>query len=522
MASSGGAVSVDVALVAINEWGLGQRLQLLTVGGAWTLCALHTFLCVWGGLDPVRSHQVKCVGMGNSSVCSEALKAPYPQLCSLPRDSWQWTDPGVSLVSDFDLICGRNWLLFFSVAIFFLGTIAGAGAWQLANERTSRRRLLYTGCVLAGVAGASACTAPTFWTFLLFRAAGGAAVALMGAAALVLACDVAGPSWRTTQGALLQHFFSAGGCLATLLAWAVPSWRWQTCLVALATLAYVATWSSGEATAAIAALAFANRRRPPQEPLADPVGLLSNPHRAMRDVVSNAYTRRRLLLLALPWFAMTASYYGGAMLFGAISSGLTGDDSIYVTALISFAYELPGIAAASLAAERAGRKPTLMVASLLGGTSLVVGAVVRGTPQRALAVASRIAIAAASGALLLLTAELFPAAVAHHGLALANYCGRLGAVVAPGLAYVQARLRSPFVPMLVFGSLCCGAAVASALLPETLGSPVHETIQDLATAVQLGGRRRSWAVSLQALWRREAPPGRQLSGSQPSLAARSA
>ena len=85
----------------------------------------------------------------------------------------------------------------------------------------------------------------------------------------------------------------------------------------------------------------------------------------MRDVVGNAHLRRRLLLLALPWFAAAASYYGGTLLFGAISSGLTGDESIYITALVSFAYELPGIAAAGLAAERAGRKPTLLGAFLL-------------------------------------------------------------------------------------------------------------------------------------------------------------
>ena len=129
------------------------------------------------------------------------------------------------------------------MAAFFVGTAAGAGAWQLASERSSRRRLLYSGCVLAGVAGIMTCTAPTLWLLLLFRMAQGAAVALMAAAACALACDVVGPSWRTFQGLLLQHFFSLGACLSTVLAWAVPSWRAQAFLAALALLLYVGTWS---------------------------------------------------------------------------------------------------------------------------------------------------------------------------------------------------------------------------------------------------------------------------------------
>lgn len=38
-------------------------------------------------------------------------------------------------MSDFDLMCGRSWLLYFSSAAFLLAVLAGCLLWQLATER---------------------------------------------------------------------------------------------------------------------------------------------------------------------------------------------------------------------------------------------------------------------------------------------------------------------------------------------------------------------------------------------------
>jgi hypothetical protein len=62
-----------------------------------------------------------------------------------------------------------------------------------------------------------------------------------------------------------------------------------------------------------------------------------------------------------------------------ISSGpAASDESVHVTLLTAFAYEVPGIAAAGLAAERAGRKATTLAAFVQGGL-LTVGRA-RGLP----------------------------------------------------------------------------------------------------------------------------------------------
>ena len=173
------------------------------------------------------------------------------------------------------MVCGRRWLLYFQSSLFFVATLAGCVLWQLSAERygapcllpaasdckllactwavggclpgcshllrvpsnpccfhtqrqcglclhlpsmpAGRRRLLYAGAMLCGLASVLASTAPSLWLYLVFRAASGAAMGGMGLAAYALAADVAGPSWRGSLGIFMNHFFSGGRRLCSCM-----------------------------------------------------------------------------------------------------------------------------------------------------------------------------------------------------------------------------------------------------------------------------------------------------------------
>lgn len=476
------------------------------------MAAFQTTVAIFPGLggDPLKSNLVECTKSGDSE-CETTLGESYgAAFCALPRETWKWKSKGYSLVSEFDLVCDQEWLLYMASATFFIGTLAGCVLWQLMSESISRRRLLYFGCVVTGIAGSMAATAPFLWLFILFRAISGAGVGGIGVSSFVLAADITGPSWRPFTGLFLQGGFSSGAALATLMAWAVPGWRWYTLLCALLPLALTATtWSlmvespqwllergrKGEATAALAAIAFTNHTRPPEYPLADPTALLANPHRATVDVIRSARLRQRVLLLSAAWFVAGVAYYTSALLPDALSaSSLGGEGSALELAFTGFAYELPGVAAAALAAERLGRKTAVLGGLGEAGAALLASGVTRGNLQRTFAVAARFGLAAGSSALYLLSWELFPVVVQLPGMGLVNQAGRAGAIAAPWLAFAAAKLHSGLVPLAVSGSLCFGAALLISLLPETLGLPIPETIQDMnAGAVK---RHRSWTHSL--------------------------
>lgn len=131
---------------------------------------------------------------------------------------------------------------------------------------------------------------------------------------------------------------------------------------------------------------------------------------------------------------------------------------------------------------------------------MVVAAVSGRTARRALFVAARFGLAAAFASLYLHTSELFPTVVREQGLAAANLFGRAGAAIAPLWAFLQFHLHSAFVPLLVLGCLCVGAGALTAMLPETLGERVPETIQEMNTLLNLR-RKRSWRVALAGILR---------------------
>ncbi len=485
---------------------------------AWSITAFQTLLIIFTGLgiDPQRLRLIECTKTGGEA-CEAALTHPYPSMCSLPPNAWAFKSRGFSLVSEFNLVCEKAWLVHAAAGCFFLGTLLGCAIWHWLSDTVPPRRMLHTSAVISGVAGSLAATAPFLWAFMLFRALVGVGVGGIGLASFVLSSDVMGPSYRPYTGFFLHGGFSAGAAAATFLAWVIPSWRWITFLSSISSLALaIFTWSllvespqwlllrsrKGEATAAIASIAFTNSRRPPEYPLADPSGILANPYRTLLDVLRNTRLRRSTALLCLIWFIATTAYYSGIMLVDALGSGNPdGDGTSLELALSGFLYELPGIAAAWLVAERLGRKHAAMGGLLQAGGCLLGAGLARGDAQRALLVAARFGLAAACSTLYLLSWEAFPSVVQHPGMAVTNYASRIGAVVAPSLALAATRLRSGMVSLLVTGATCLAAATLVTLLPETLNSPVYETIQDMNAAYSTK-RHRSWTYSLKNVFKK--------------------
>jgi MFS transporter, OCT family, solute carrier family 22 (organic cation transporter), member 4/5 len=273
-------------------------------GVAWMIAAMETLLVVLA--STVYRDWLTCAKPDDEK-CSEALEANFAAVCSLPTSSWhiQQQYSTASLATEFNLVCGRGWLLQLAAVCYFLGLLAGCVIWQVAGERHGRRRLLYVACMLCGIFGALAATAPSLWIYIIFRTVVGASVGGIGISAFVLATDIAGPTWRGYSGMLMQLFFSFGGLAGAVAATLISSWRWLTLIPSLAALLYMSTWRlmvespswlllrgrKGEASGALAAIAFANQMRPPDRPLADPLAALGSPDRTLGDVIRNPRLR---------------------------------------------------------------------------------------------------------------------------------------------------------------------------------------------------------------------------------------
>ena len=494
-------VSVEEAIALVGGFGLAQKLQLLLCALSWAIGSLQTLTVIFGSIGHLREtyDRIQCVSgdddMSEREACEQALETHT--VCLLPRSHWAYGDSGQTLVSDFDLLCGKQWLAYFSIMMYFVGYVAGCFVWVVLADRNQRRLCLNLGRIAMGMCSILCATAPVLWLLLVFRFFLGISLSVMMISAFVLSYDVMGQSWKPYTGLGLQAGMAVGLLVGAMLTWILPQWRWLSFLAGVLSIVLtVMSWRfmiespqwlleqgrKGEATSAIAEIAMANLTKPPADtPLADPTSVLSNPHRSVIDIIKNARLRHRIVLLGFVWVATMVAYVSTIMIFHAIPGDTGTASSGMELAFTGFTYEIPGIAIAGLLAERLGRKHAAVAALVECGCCLlgsgILGRMIH--VQHALIVASRFGIAAAMASVLILSWELLPTIVVYQGFGLLHVVASCTLCSTPWLALAAFSLKSALVPLSICGSLCLGAAIVVTLLPETKDVPIPATIQDM-------------------------------------------
>lgn len=77
-------------------------------------------------------------GLSACTTAADAIGAgsqDLAALCSIPQDDWSWQHPSVSIISQFSLVCERDWLLAFAEAGFFIGFLIGNGVLGTMTDR---------------------------------------------------------------------------------------------------------------------------------------------------------------------------------------------------------------------------------------------------------------------------------------------------------------------------------------------------------------------------------------------------
>ncbi|KAM7374322.1 hypothetical protein PAMP_006988 [Pampus punctatissimus] len=301
---------------------------------------------------------------------------------------------------------------------------------------------------------------------------------------------------RTGVGTLTGYCYTLGQLILAVIAYFIRDWRWLTLTVSLPFYVFFlyAWWfhessrwlvlknKSEQAIINLKSVAKFNGRHEEGEKI-DMKMLQESMKKEMScskgsysvlDLFRTPTLRKMTVCLNAVWLSTSFAYYGLSMdlqKFGV---------DIYLIQVIFGAVDIPAKVIINVCMSFLGRRPSQSGALILAGITILINVLVpydKQTLRTCLAVLGKGCLAASFNCCYLYTGELYPTIIRQNGMGWSSMMARIGAMVAPMVLLTRDYI--PWLPGLIYGGAPIISGVAAIFLPETLGTPLPDTIQDV-------------------------------------------
>eukprot|EP00928_Gymnodinium_smaydae_P026613 TRINITY_DN20841_c0_g1_i1.p1 TRINITY_DN20841_c0_g1~~TRINITY_DN20841_c0_g1_i1.p1 ORF type:complete len:546 (+),score=59.44 TRINITY_DN20841_c0_g1_i1:52-1638(+) len=465
------AVPIDTMFLSIGEFGAYQRRHYMLVASVWIACSWCTLSMVFVNAKPSWRYSDGSIGVGDMP-CTVSNDGLVVELV----ESWH------TVQGEWGLTCDTHWKSGLIDSLFFAAFGVGAVLMGGLADTYGRRRVFFFVVILASVSTLMSAASHSFEVYVFLRSFAGFAIGGMGVVAFVFAQEFIGPSWQGITGVTQALIFSIGNVILTPLAYSLPGWRSLTVATGIFPLFFLGLFcvvpesprwliAQGDLKSATSVVCIIAEGNGASMPVGKVLACASSASQASSAQLFQGVLLKRTLVMMVVWFVNSFVYYGLALQSGNLGG------SVYFNFLLGSLTELPSMVLGAYLVDRWGRKKTLSYAMLLSG--LACGACMilpAGAPTTTAAMIGKFGITPSFAIVFVYCAELFPTVVRSAAMGLSSSAARVGGVVAP----VVVMLGSAWavLPLMIFGAAAIVAGLLILTMPETLGKPMPETMED--------------------------------------------
>ncbi|KAM9354981.1 solute carrier family 22 member 16 [Pholidichthys leucotaenia] len=424
-----------------------------------------------------------------------------------------------SIVTDWDLVCDKEWLAKLCQPTFMVGVLIGALVFGDIADRVGRVRVLMLTSLCQFGLGVAVAFSGNYYFFMVLRFLLATVSSGYLVVVFVYVTEFTGIKVRTWTSMHVHAAFAVGIMVVALTGYLVRVWWIYQIILSICTSPFLLfCWKFPETPFYL----MAKGRYQETQTLLNTVALANgiecnitpedlletekteDGKALLKEEAQQPKQEKRLSILDLfgswrmvwrtctvwaIWFIGSLGYY----VFSLGSVNLGGNQ--YVNLFLVGVVELPSYLVGCFAMDRIGRKKTCAPSLLLAGVTCMLVIVVPGNIE-ALAIAlnmiGKFAIAIAFGLIYLYTCELYPTIIRSLAVGTGSMWCRVGSVVAPFCVYLADYWI--YLPQLIVGILAFIIGVLTLFLPETLGEPLTSTLEEAEALGRDPGKKKKPTV----------------------------
>ncbi|XP_070184251.1 organic cation transporter protein-like [Littorina saxatilis] len=399
-----------------------------------------------------------------------------------------------TIASDFDVVCDRSVLRASSNLIAELGCLFGTFVCGFVADRFGRKIPFYIGGLALVAGGFGIAFTDNFIALNVCRFVLGMARLALWVNGMVIGMEIVGPSKRVFVGIFMELSWCLGMLLLLIFTYFIRNWRYLEIALSVPSIFLLAYWwlipesprwlaSKGrekEALQVLEKIAASNKTKLPE---VDDVTSLLDADKCLsfKFIFTSRELIVRMLIIFSNMFVLCVIYY--ALILNI--TNLAGD--IYINYLLSVIVETVGFGVPYFLLDRMGRKPVYCIAIMVAGFCCVISLVpdILGAPDWVvvtLSMIGRFCVCICYSVIYMFGAELFPTVIRGSAMGMGVTFSRIGGLLSPYLAdvgiLIGGRLENS-LPLVVMGSPALVVGLFALWLPETMGTKLPETLDDV-------------------------------------------